>query len=223
MMKREKILQDRITDKLEGLFDKVIFERKNGFESNPRPDIKDIDHIIRHYSSKCSKISIGAAFIPGQLGAISTVPEILLGMKKQAEMIFDISAAFKKDDTMTPELLAGILLYSVSGDSYGLLLKKNGSYIHYESRKVFDLALNKAAKKIARMIFRSFIIRWLPGIGSVSHALISGSVTRKIGNTASEVLCSEIETVKIADISPADIKDSINHPEYSGFAGDLHG
>jgi hypothetical protein len=63
-MKREKILQERIFEKLEGLFDKVIYERKLGYQSNPKPEVKDIDHIISHYSSKCAKISLGATLIP---------------------------------------------------------------------------------------------------------------------------------------------------------------
>ena len=216
MMKREKILQERIFEKLEGLFDKVIYERKHGYISNPKPEVRDIDHIIHHYSSKCAKISIGATLIPGQWGVISAVPEIVLGMKKQAEMIYDISAAFKKDDIMTHELLAGILLYTVSGESYGLLLKKNGSYMHYESQKLFDLALNKVAKKIARMIFRSALVRWLPGFSTVSQALISGRVTRKIGHVGSEILCSEIETIKIDDKTAQDIDKLTNFDWYTG-------
>jgi hypothetical protein len=210
MMKREKILQERIFEKLEGLFDKVIYERKHGYISNPKPEVKDIDHIIHHYSSKCAKISIGATLIPGQWGVISAVPEIVLGMKKQAEMIYDISAAFKKDDVMTRELLAGILLYAASGESYGLLLKKNGSYMHYESQKLFDMALNKVAKKIARMIFRSALVRWLPGFGTVSQALISGRITRKIGMAASEILCTEIDVVKIEDKNGPDVSSIID-------------
>ena len=91
-MKREKILHERIFEKLEGLFDKVIYEKTGGYKSNPKPKINDIDQIIRHYSSKCSRISLGASLIPGEWGVISGMPEIILGMKKQAEMIYDIAA-----------------------------------------------------------------------------------------------------------------------------------
>ncbi|HJY64745.1 MAG TPA: hypothetical protein VJ455_11365 [Ignavibacteria bacterium] len=195
-MKKEKILNERIFEKLEGLFDKVIYERKHGYESNPKPEVKDIDHIIRHYSSKCAKISIGATLMPGQWGVISAVPEIVLGMKKQAEMIYDVSAAFGKDNLMTPELLAGILLYSLSGESYGIIQQTNGKYVVNENTKLFDYALERVAKKIARMIFRSVLVRWLPGFSTVSQALISGRVTRKIGKSAAEILSSELEIIK---------------------------
>jgi len=199
-MKKEKILNERIFEKLEGLFDKVIYERKHGYESNPRPNVKDIEHIVRHYASKCAKISIGATLMPGQWGVISAVPEIVLGMKKQAEMIYDISAAYKKDDLMTRELLAGILLYSISGDSYGLIQMINGKYVVNVNKTLFDFALAKVAKRIARMIFRSALVRWLPGFSTVSQDLISGRVTRNIGKTASEILSAEMEIIK-AEIS----------------------
>jgi len=195
-MKKEKLLQERIFEKLEGLFSKVIFERNNGYGSNPKPGLGDIDHIVRHYSSKCARISIGATLIPGQWGIIQAVPEIVLGMKKQAEMIYDISAAHNKDILMTPEMLAGILLYSASGDSYGLLTCTGKKFVLHENHLVFELALNKIAKKIARQILRSKLVRWLPGFGTVSQSLISGKVTRRIGATASEILSGEIEIVK---------------------------
>ncbi|HEY3251182.1 MAG TPA: hypothetical protein VGK25_08695 [Ignavibacteria bacterium] len=203
-MKREKILQERIFEKLEGLFDKVIYERKHGYEANPKPDIKDIEHIIRHYSSKCAKISLGATLIPGQWGVISAVPEIVLGMKKQAEMIYDISAAYKKDKIMSHEMLAGILLFAASGESFGLLRYENGKYILNQSHKLFDSALNKIAKKIARQILRSVLVRWLPGFGTVSQALISGRVTRRIGNVASDILTGDIQIVEFKDIDSYD-------------------
>jgi len=196
VMKREKILQERIFEKLECLFGKVIYERNNGYGSNPKPGVGDIDHIIRHYSSKCARISIGATLIPGQWGIIQAVPEIVLGMKKQAEMIFDISAAHKKDHLMSPEMLAGILLYSFTGESYGLLTQSGKKFVLNETHFLFDLALNKVAKKIARQILRSALVRWLPGIGTVSQALISGKVTRRIGAAAAEILSGDIEIIK---------------------------
>ena len=195
-MKREKILTERIFEKLECLFSKVIFERNNGYSSNPKPGVDDIDHIIRHYSSKCARISIGAQLIPGQWGVIQAVPEIVLGMKKQAEMIYDISAAYKKDKLMSPEMLAGILLYSSTGDGYGLLSHDGDKCILNENHSLFELALNKVAKKIAKQILRSTLVRWLPGIGTVSQSLISGKVTRRIGASASDILSGEIEIVK---------------------------
>jgi hypothetical protein len=198
-MKKEKLLQERIFEKLECLFSKVINERNNGYGCNPKPGLSDIDHIIRHYSSKCARISIGATLIPGQWGIIQAVPEIVLGMKKQAEMIFDISAAYKKDRMMTPELLAGILLYSSAGESYGLLTCTGKKYVINEKHSLFEDALNKVAKKIAKQILRNTFVRWLPGIGTVSQALISGKVTRRIGATASEILSNEIEIVKDID------------------------
>src|SRR4030095_1189181 len=196
-MRKEKILQERIFEKLEGLFDKVIYERKHGYEANPKPGVGDIDHIIRHYSSKCAKLSLGTALIPGQWGVISAVPEIVLGMKKQAEMIYDISAAFRKDKQMSHILLAGILLFAVSSESYGLLRYENGKYVLNQSQILFDSALNKVAKKIARQIFRSSLVRWLPGFRTVSEALISGRVTRRIGSVAADILHVDIEVTKL--------------------------
>ena len=198
-MKKEKILRERIFEKLEVMFDKVIYERKHGYESNPKPCVKDIEHIVRHYASKCAKISIGATLMPGQWGVISAVPEIVLGMKKQAEMIYDISAAYKKDNLMTPELLAGILLYSLSGESYGLVQKTNSKFAVNVNKTLFEFALAKVAKRIARMIFTSVLVRWLPGFGTVSQALISGRVTRKVGQFAIDFLSNNFEVVESND------------------------
>jgi hypothetical protein len=198
-MKKEKILRERIFEKLEGLFDKVIYERKHGYESNPKPELDDIEHIIRHYSSKCARISIGATLLPGEWGIISAVPEIMLGMKKQAEMVYDISAAHKKDNLMTREVLAGVLLQSLTGESYGLVKKTNSNFIINENKKIFDYALAKFARRISRMIFRSALVRWLPGFSTVSQTLISGRVTRNIGSDASDIFGGNIEIIKSTD------------------------
>ncbi len=198
-MKKEKILYERIFEKLEGLFDKVIYEKSRGYESNPKPGIGDVDQIIKHYSSKCAMISLGAALKPGQMAVKSAVPEIVLGMKKQSEMIFDISAAYGKDDIMSREMLAGILFTGVTGSSYGLLEFKNDGYTIYENQKLFDNALYKTAKKISRMMFRSSFVRWLPGFSTVSSVLISGEVTRKIGTTTCDILSKGIEVNRIND------------------------
>ncbi len=66
------------------------------------------------------------------------------------------------------------------------------------------------------MIFRSALVRWLPGFSTVSQALISGRVTRKIGHQASEILYSEIETIRIDNKTTPDINKLINYDWYSG-------
>lgn len=98
---KEKMTQ-KVTDALEGVFETVFVERQ-AYYKKPEissPGLSSIDQLISNYAMMNAGISGTAAIIPGPLGMLSVVPEIIAVTRNQIAMIYDIGAAYGQEKVL---------------------------------------------------------------------------------------------------------------------------
>lgn len=131
--------------------------------------------------------------IPGPWGMAASIPEILLVMKNQMTMIYDIAKAHGHEK-VEKELIIAVLFGAV-GNAATSLIVVHGQKIM--AKRVGARALQKIIHvlggKITQQMAKSMAAKWLPVAGAVAMAAWSKYSTNKIGDKAIEVFSREIE------------------------------
>lgn len=186
--------QSQLSEKLFGLFDTVFEEREKHYHDNPtKPDKSKVDDIISKYANYNFAISGGIGLIPGPLGMIAAIREIVMTIRNQLAMVYDIAHAYGKAKLMNKELMAGIFLASLGTKGIGVLTM-HGSKILVKraSLKVFQKIVQILGGKILQRAARAMITKWLPIVGAAAMAVWSRYTTKELGNYAIKILERDI-------------------------------
>lgn len=227
----ENTLQNKLAEKMMGVFELVISDRSGYFAKNPDkiPDKKSVPSIINSYSVTNAAISGGASLIPGPWGMIAVIPEIAAVIRNQLAMIYDIGMAYGKSKVLNKELLAGILITAM-GASAGSLLIMQGSKVLVKrvALRVFQSIIALLAGKITQQALKSTISKWLPIVGPAAMAVWSNYLTQQVGKKAIEILEKEIVlSEEIIEDVPLEIESlsvrtaNISHVSTSSISPDL--
>lgn len=219
---KEQTLKDKlsteISSKLEEAFETVIKQKNAYYQQNPEnlPTTREIKGLISSVALKNSAISGGANLVPGPWGMLAVVPELILVIKNQIGLIYDIAAAHGQRNMMTKELAATILLSGLGTTTGSLLVVQGGKYlIKRSSLRVFQRIIVALGGKVTQQVLKSTISKWLPGVGAAAMAAWSNYMTKKIGQKANEIFSAGIiEEDGIEDISisnePEEVTDITN-------------
>ncbi|BAU11041.1 hypothetical protein LEP3755_15340 [Leptolyngbya sp. NIES-3755] len=189
-------LQDQLANKMIGLFEAVVEERKKYYLTHPEkiPTQRDARSIISGYANKNSVISGGFNIIPGPLGMAAAIPEILLIVRNQVVMIYDLGVACGKKEFLDKELLAFVFAYALGRGGLGLLVNVGGKILIKQiSARVFPKVVQVIAGQIVQRFISSMVGKWLPIVGAAAMATWSNYSTREIGKKAIEIFEKNIE------------------------------
>ncbi len=188
-------LQDKLAEKMMGLFELVVSDRSAHFVKHPDkiPDKKSVSSIINSYSVTNAAISGGASLVPGPWGMVAVIPEIATVIRNQLAMIYDVGMAYGKSKVLNKELLAGVLITAM-GSSAGSLLVMHGSKVLVKrvALRTFQQIVAMLAGKITQQALKSAISKWLPGVGAAAMAVWSNYLTQQVGKKAIEIFEKEI-------------------------------
>lgn len=200
--------QNQLINKLVELFDVVIDDRRNYYAQNPHkvPSQAEISRIIEAYSYKNAAIVGMLNIVPGPLGLITVIPEIILVVRNQLAMIYDISAAYQQDKVINKELLAGIFASSLGVRTLEFLTIQGGKVlVKRSSLRIFQQIMINLGTNITQKLVKQQITRFLPGIGTVLMATWAKYSTKTVGKKASEILSKNIQFTNesVDDIDPS--------------------
>ena len=202
-------IQNQITEGIEKAVGMVINEREKHYANNSAPTKDMIQKMVSNYSNANAAISGGTGLIPGPLGMAATVPEIILIIRNQLTMVYDIAKANGHNE-ITKELMLEVLIRAM-GNVSGNLLIVHGQRIVV--KRVGAQALQKIivilGGKITQQAAKSMAAKWIPIAGAIAMAAWSKYTTNKIGQTAKEVFSKEIvfENSEINESNIIDIVD----------------
>lgn len=189
-------VQQKITDALHSAFDHVIDNRSSYFENNPGkvPTQGSTKSIIQSYTRNNSIISGGSSLIPGPWGMAAVVPELILVIRNQIQMVYDIGVANGKQAQITKELLIGIFI-TAAGSSAGSMITIQGGKIlvRRASLRVIQKLVAMLGGRITQQAAKSAISKWVPIIGAGAMATWTGYMTNNIGKKADELFKLDIE------------------------------
>lgn len=212
-------LQKKIADQLSGVFESVIKEREAFFKknSNEIPNLNDVKSIIIKYSYKNAGITGGLSLIPGPFGLIAAIPEIILVVRNQISMVYDIGLAYGRHKVLKPEVLMYIVA-SAMGNATGTLAIMHGSKILVKraSLKVMQQLIKILTGSIAQRLLRSMVAKFLPILGALALATWTKYSTSAIGKKAANIFEQEIvydENNEITDLGVHEIIEEKSTPE----------
>jgi len=208
-------MTEKLTEGLENAFESVHNAKQAYYRNNPLkiPSESEVGSLIRASVAQNAAVSGGASLIPGPWGMLAVVPELILVIRNQIGLIYDIGAAYGKKDVMTKELALGIFI-SAMGSSAGSLLVFHGGKVLVKraSLRVIQRLIVLLGGKITQAAIKSAVAKWLPGVGAAAMAAWSGYVTKQIGAKAREIMQKEIEldgsaALDVDFIEPLDVAD----------------
>lgn len=188
-------MEEKIAEGLETAFDSVLKAKNEYYAAHPQeiPSRREIDALIRTSMAKNATISGGASLIPGPWGMLAVVPELMLVIRNQIGLIYDIGAAYGHRETISKELLLGVFV-SAAGAGAGSLLAIHGSQVlvRRASLRVMQKIIALLGGRITQQALKSAVSKWLPGVGAAAMAAWTGYLTKQIGEKARDVMQREI-------------------------------
>ncbi len=187
--------QAQLSEKLMDLLDQVVSDRKRYFADNPErvPNKQSVATLIDSYALKNAAISACANLVPGPWGMLAVLPEIVMVIRNQIDLICDISAAYGKDKVVTKEIVAGILLTAMGACTGSwLIIRGRQVLVRRVSLRVFQRIVAFLGGKITQQALKVTISKWLPVVGVAFMALWSKHWTCSIGKKAVEIFEKDI-------------------------------
>lgn len=188
-------LQAEMTKGLTEVFGLVHSERKKYYASGKtKPTKKSIDSIINNYTNANTLITGSTSLVPGPLGMAAAIPELILIVRNQLSMCYDIGMAYEQEDQITKELLLAVLVSSSGIMGLGLL-KVDGSTILVQrlSLRIMQKVIAVIGEKITQRAIRSMLSKWVPGLGATAMAIWSRLETQAMAKKATEIFSKEIK------------------------------
>lgn len=198
---------NKIANALEGIFESVALTRKQHFIENPikRPTPQDIDSIVKSYSNQNALIAGATNLIPGPLGMLATLPELVAIIRNQIQMIYDLGVAYGKESNLNATLLLALFSTVMGEGAIGLVaIKGKQLLVKKASVRVIQKVIFWLGGSISQKLLKRFIAKWLPVVGAAAMAIWARQSTIDMGKKASEMLAMDIvtseETVSEDDI-----------------------
>lgn len=192
----QNAIQAALTEKLHDSFDYVLKKRREYFKENPDklPVASQVKSIINSCVRNNSAISGGAGLIPGPAGALVVVPELVLVIRNQIQMVYDIGVANGKEAQITRELLLGIFVTAMGSGATSLVTVQGGKLlVKRASLRVIQKIIAWLGGKITQQALKRYISKWVPIAGAAAMAVWTGWMTKNIGQKANELFKLEID------------------------------
>lgn len=207
-------LQETLSDGILKAVENVKLDREKHFESNAKPQISDVKNIISSYGNKNASVTAvsGVVGMVPVVGMIASIPEIIKVTQNQINMIYDIAKAHNKEESLTKELILGVLIGSVGNSAISLITIHGGKVLTKRAgARVIQKLAQVLGKEILQKTVKSMASKYVPIIGAVAMASWSKYSTHKIGEKAVEIFSKEILIVEeeILDVEVEAITDSL--------------
>jgi len=182
------------TNLSEGLFNVMesSFQQRKSDTVNSKLTPDQIDKIIKEYANKNMLLAAASSVVPGPLGILSSVPELLLNFGNQMNMIYDLGCAHGKENFINKDVLLDIPFAAFGGNT-NLANLQNTKMDLSDSPK--DLLVSKATELSKTLIEKSLkksIVQFIPVAGPVIMASWAKMTTYKISKSSSSFLDSSV-------------------------------
>ncbi len=182
-------------EKLTGLFNSQFDSQRAYYskEGVKKPTKDQIDNLVFNAANTNAVISGGMSLIPGPFGMLSLVPEIILVIRNQINLVYDIGVACGKEKELNNEILMYVFLSSMGSTGIGLATVHGSKVlVKRASLQVMQKLIALLGGKITQRALKALVARWLPFVGAAAMAYWTRSTTVSIGEKAKEIFMKDI-------------------------------
>lgn len=172
---------------LHGVFDSVAAERR---ELVPKGATKEI---IASYAFKNAGIAAACNVVPGPLGLVAAVPELVLITRNQVRMIADLGVSLGKGPQMNGRVLLAVLMAALGGGALSFAAIQGGKLVvKAPTVQAIQKAIAWLGGEISKRVVRQVLAKWFPIIGAAAMAYWAKKSTEAVGKAALKLLQKEI-------------------------------
>lgn len=187
-------ISKKMTQPIMDLITKFFRSKVDDFsKASNRPSFYEAQSIVDAYALKCASVSGLASLAPGPLGMLTIVPDLIIVLRLQTEMLAKLSVAYNKEKAISKELVLFMLFQSVgvTGISF-VVVKSTQVIVKRASARLLQRIITMMGGRVLQRTAGQAVARWIPGLGAAAMAIWVRYMTRKIGNEAINLLSKDI-------------------------------
>lgn len=178
----ESALISKVTDRLTDLLLSVPTSME---VESTEPEVRSNQLMIKA-ARKAAIISGGAAMVPGPLGLMTLLPDMVAIWQVQAQLVADIAAVHGKSSTLGKEQMVWCLFkHSIAHLARDFVVQVGERYIvRRQTVQFIQKAIGMLGVKIAQRLLGKTAARYIPFLGAAAVARYAFVDTKKVGRTA---------------------------------------
>jgi len=188
-------LTDSLSDGLFLAMEKSFNERLHD-TSNSSLTTADADEIVKLYAQKNMVLAAGSSIVPGPLGILGAVPELLLNMTNQMNMIYDLGCAHGKENFINKDVLLDIPFAVFGGNTDLAALQAQRMDLTDSDESVLLEKAKGLGKSMVERTMKKSVVQFLPIAGPVLMGSWAKMTTAKMANVSNVFLDSKKDYVE---------------------------
>lgn len=206
MEEDKKKFSEKLNEKVIEVFNSSFDKRALYWEEhkNQIPDKSAAPYIIKNCANKNMAIAFGLNLIPGPFGMAAVIPEIVLIIRNQINMVYDLAVAFRQDKVVDKPIMLSIFLSAFGSGAMGLAVMHGGRVVVKRvSLRVMQRLVQILAGKVTQQVLKRLLAKWVPVVGAAGISIWTRYTTSKIGEKSIEYFSKKIEQSdeELADVS----------------------
>lgn len=200
-------LSFRLNDKLIDLFNSGFDKRAAYWEEHKSeiPDITASPYIITNCANKNMAIAFGLNLIPGPFGMAAVIPEIILIMRNQINMVYDLAVAYQQDKKVDKSIMLSIFLSAFGSGAMGLAVMQGSKVILKRvSLRVMQRLVTLLAGKVTQQVLKRILAKYVPVGGALIISAWTRYTTKIVGEKSIEFFSKKIE-ISDEDLELSDV------------------
>lgn len=185
-------ITNNLCNGLFGVMEKAYAQRQSD-PSNSEYDEEDVKKIIDQYARENMMIAAATSIVPGPFGILGAVPELLLNINNQMNMIYDLGCAHEKENFINKDILLDIPIAAFGGNTNLSALQDNSIDLTDSPETILVNKANELGKSIIEKTLKKSIVQFIPVAGPILMSTWAKLTTRKISKNSLSFL-SQKET-----------------------------
>jgi hypothetical protein len=193
-MEKEPAIVDNESTWLEKTLRSFLSHRDEDDEVNSS-DLRTPQEMTESAAARAFRVSTALGLIPGPIGMIAILPEVVTITKIQVNLIRRIARYHEKSEKVSPEMVL-LILGNVFGVAAGeALTRKAGTALVVRSvnSRIIRQIARRVGNRMVDTVAEKAICRWIPMVSAPLFGYLSKSLTRRIGKEANRLLTRDVE------------------------------
>ncbi len=176
-------ITDDLCNGLFGVMEKAYAQRQSD-SKNSNYDEEDVKRIIDEYAKENMMIAAATSIVPGPFGILGAVPELLLNINNQMNMIYDLGCAYEKENFINKDVLLDIPIAAFGGNTNLSAIQDSSADLLDSPEKVLVGKANELGRSIIEKTLKKSIVQFIPVAGPILMSTWAKLTTRKVSKNS---------------------------------------
>ncbi len=164
------------------------FLEKISNEQNSNYNIENVKEIIDGYAKQNMILAAATSIVPGPLGILGSVPELILNFRNQMGMIYDLGCAYGKENFINKDVLLDIPIAAFGGNTNLSSLQLSDLDLEDSPKNIIVEKIKDLSQSIVERTLKKSIVQFIPVAGPILMGTWSKMTTKKISNVSCSFL-----------------------------------